>query len=443
MTTQQHINLENHPQAKEFKEFTARLLNEQKDFWTKELGYDAVPEIAVSSLRTKILTELNKAAADEAECKEALQKYENDCKEREAKIEQAKMDFDIAKNEKLLDFTSFLNKYKFLLIKETEILFDTTTKYLWYVINKKKKLNTKEVFNLINNVSFYQLEWFYMPNVITFKQTKDNLELYKQGAECEKLFDFISWSYENINITVDVNQGTRNINNDKIFAFCCNDSLVNLEVEQIYNFFLEQDVLLTTTDKTTDFKFIKFTPPTLPPEIPKPEQKDCKVKLPSNIDPKDIKVAFQFNDNLRCNLDIIRNEEFTDATRGVWELYGIDENILKKAKVFARNPEDDIQSGVIGIDFGTSSTVVARDNNGRTELLRIGANNFDERSKAIDYENPTVLEFKNYTEMLKSWLNQERMPFVKWKDVNCSHAARNDWLNANTNADIVAAIFLP
>ena len=436
--TQNHIDLTNHPQAAEFKKFTADLLNQQKDFWTKELGFKEVPEIAVSTLENNILTELNKAVKDETEYKKVLQKYENECQKR-AKIEEEIKACENSKNNKLKDFETFLIITKFLYIKGSEVLFDANTKYLWYVVDKEKDYHLNDSQNLVNNISLYELKW-KLPSkaeLVNFAKTANNP--FRQGQSW-RLFGTHAWMTDNGRI--DLDEGCLGVSSSSLGrVICCNNSLANLELEQIYNFFLEQDVLLTTVDRKADFKFIKFTPPTLPPEIPKPEQKDCKVNLPTNINPKDIKAAFKFNDNLRCNLDIIKDDEFTDSTRGIWELYGIDENILHKAKVFARNPEKDIQSGVIGIDFGTSSTVVACDNNGITELLRVGTNDFNATSKASDYENPTVLEFKNYNAMLKAWQSQAKMPFVKWKDINCSHAAQNDWRNAENNTQIVAAIF--
>lgn len=436
---QNYIDLKNHPQADEFKEFTARLLNEQHDFWVKELGFKAVPEIAVSALRSSILTELNKAIADEADYRKILQKYENDCKERELKIAKLNEEFENLKKLKFKEFEEFFQNNKFFYIKDidNEILFDTSRKIIWYVLDKENNRSLDEAKQLVSEISLYDLKWSLPPKEELVKFAKNNDNPFRKGQEY-RLFDIYDWIASNVPIDLDNNYLGTHRDYGKII--CYNNSFINSDAEDIYEFFATQYIELTTVDKQNDFRFT-FTPPTLPPEIPKPEKRDRKVKLPSNINSKDIKAAFQFNDSLRCNLDIIKTEEFTDATRGVWELYGIDENILKKAKVFARNPEDDIQSGVIGIDFGTSSTVVARDNNGRTELLRVGTNDFSATSKAIDYENPTILEFKNYNEMLNAWRSQARMPFVKWKDVNCSHAARNNWRNANTNTEIVASIF--
>lgn len=147
-------------------------------------------------------------------------------------------------------------------------------------------------------------------------------------------------------------------------------------------------------------------------------------------------------------LDTLR---FTDLEQGMWEFYvpknAPDEHYQEASSensVRARNPELDICSGSVAIDFGTSSTVVAIRQDGRDELLRIGmqANDFNRHEiHENDFENPTVLEFLDIQQLLSDWHSESYRPLVDWNTVHCSHEARTRFRNNDTAPDIVGSVF--
>ena len=131
---------------------------------------------------------------------------------------------------------------------------------------------------------------------------------------------------------------------------------------------------------------------------------------------------------------------FTDVNKGIWEFWGLDAAMLKQAGMIARNPELDVKKFNVAIDFGTSSTVVALDNNGKSELLRVGVKDYYEAAKPSHYENPTVLEFKDYTDFLSAWQSKAYRPEVRWDSVRASHEAQNNFRDNQGDANVVASI---
>ena len=141
-----------------------------------------------------------------------------------------------------------------------------------------------------------------------------------------------------------------------------------------------------------------------------------------------------------ARLPELEDADFTDPKKGLWECWGLDAGELGKLGLRARNPADDIQPGMVAIDFGTSSTVVAYEEHGVGKLLRIGMKNFWDKEKPEHYENPTVLEFIDLKAFLDIWQSQAQRPAVLWDDVRCSHEARHNFRNNQTKPEVVASI---
>lgn len=150
---------------------------------------------------------------------------------------------------------------------------------------------------------------------------------------------------------------------------------------------------------------------------------------------------FKEMDYRSVRLPRLEEAQFTDVNKGMWEFWGMDEAELKKEGVVARNPELDIKTYNVAIDFGTSSTVVAVENNGRPELFRIGVRDFYEAATSAHYENPTVLEFVDFQAFLKTWQSESYRPETSWSDVRCSHEAQNNFRNNQGNPSLVSSIF--
>ncbi len=128
-------------------------------------------------------------------------------------------------------------------------------------------------------------------------------------------------------------------------------------------------------------------------------------------------------DQLTVRLPRLEQADFDDPARGLWELWGLDQDTLDVHGVRARNPADDVRDCDVAIDFGTSSTVVAYDDHGRRKLLRVGMDKFWEADHPHNYENPTALEFVDLQSMLKPWRKYAYRPPLLWDDVRCSHTA--------------------
>lgn len=150
--------------------------------------------------------------------------------------------------------------------------------------------------------------------------------------------------------------------------------------------------------------------------------------------------AYTDSDYQACRLPKLETAQFTDPNKGLWELWGMSPDTLAEQGVRARNPANDVRDWNIAIDFGTSSTVVAYDNNGQHELLRIGVKDFLEAPKPEHYENPTVLEFIDFQNMLHAWKTEAYRPEVSWDDVRCSHEALHNLRNNETNPEVVSSI---
>ena len=173
-------------------------------------------------------------------------------------------------------------------------------------------------------------------------------------------------------------------------------------------------------------------------------QKDLSAKLQKDLSAKlydSLQALYKKIDYNRCRLPKLDHHRFTDIHQGLWEFVGLPENLLLEQGVRARNPALDIRAGNIGIDFGTSSTVVAyEDENGRARLLRVGVDNFYAEAQPEHYENPTILEFIDFDAFLQAWQQNAYQPLVSWNDVHCSHEALYSLRNNNSDPKVVSAI---
>ncbi|MEQ1304450.1 hypothetical protein ACE5JW_01610 [Acinetobacter radioresistens] len=160
--------------------------------------------------------------------------------------------------------------------------------------------------------------------------------------------------------------------------------------------------------------------------------------------------VWQSIDYISTRLPKIDALKFTDVEQGMWEFFvpkALQSKYTKvQSKQFCRdrNPVLDIQEANVAIDFGTSSTVVAIRKNGKDELLRIGMQEKDFAKDTItdqQYENPTVLEFRDLQNFLKEWHSESYRPLVDWDHIHCSHEARAALRNNNSNTKVVSSIF--
>lgn len=168
--------------------------------------------------------------------------------------------------------------------------------------------------------------------------------------------------------------------------------------------------------------------------------KDAKNLLASLQGTPDLQTLYSPIDWLSARLPKLEPAQFTDPNKGLWEFWGQDAEDLREAGVRARNPADDLKDWNIAIDFGTSSTVVAYDDNGQHKLLRIGVQDFWAKEEPADYENPTILEFIDLPALLEAWRSDAYRPGVLWDQVRCSHEALHNLRHNETNPRVVAGL---
>lgn len=135
------------------------------------------------------------------------------------------------------------------------------------------------------------------------------------------------------------------------------------------------------------------------------------------------------SDYLRAEIDPYDPKLLEDIERGHWDLWEEDPDegipIELSKKLVARNPLADIQQdGIVGIDFGTKSTVVVFQNgNDKIWPMRVGSGKYKKETKREDYENPTVMEFRNLEHFMSCYHAKQGRPDTLWEDLTVSHKA--------------------
>ena len=133
-------------------------------------------------------------------------------------------------------------------------------------------------------------------------------------------------------------------------------------------------------------------------------------------------------DKERINIDDYDEERLWDINLGHWDLKEEDKEELKEIlgkKVYERDPKEDVhQGGIVGIDFGTKSTVVVYQKDKTTIMpMRISGGILNKKVDDKDYENPTVIEFRNIKNFLEKYNEKDGRPNTKWEDVMVSRTA--------------------
>lgn len=153
-------------------------------------------------------------------------------------------------------------------------------------------------------------------------------------------------------------------------------------------------------------------------------------------------------DKLRVNMETYPEHILEDPESGHWDLWE-DGNSLYTVKILeklvARNPVYDAlenKSGVVGIDFGTKSTVVMY-RQSRADILpmRIGSGQFSRVVSQNDYENPTVMELRNVEKFMSDYRQYEGRPQTYWEDVLISHEASEQLKSEQSKGDTFASFF--
>lgn len=140
-------------------------------------------------------------------------------------------------------------------------------------------------------------------------------------------------------------------------------------------------------------------------------------------------------DKKRCGLESYEREMLYDIKAGHWDVFENGDLYMKQDKgLIARDPRLDIkQNGVIGIDFGTKSTVVVKQE-GSNEIrpIRIGSLSLKAEVSESDYENPTIISCININNFLKKYNEKAGRPETSCDDLFVSYNAYQDYVNCPT-----------
>ena len=144
-------------------------------------------------------------------------------------------------------------------------------------------------------------------------------------------------------------------------------------------------------------------------------------------------------DTIRADMTPYVPRTVEDPNGGLWDLWEDETKYQQYTDAantyYARDPRLDIQEdGIIGIDFGTKSTVVVcKEGNEVTRPLRIGMGRYEKAPTASDYENPTVMQFCDIDTFRRDYNATAGRPLTKWSDICISHTAFGAWKeNENT-----------
>lgn len=127
-------------------------------------------------------------------------------------------------------------------------------------------------------------------------------------------------------------------------------------------------------------------------------------------------------EEIRCGLERYKETLLTDPKRGHWDLLNVAEK--DRFGYIARDPKKDINDSVVGIDFGTKSTVVYyMDENAEVLPIPVG----DAKDSKHRYENPTVLHFVSLEKFLKGYISASGRPDTEWRDLTAAHTAQRQY----------------
>lgn len=144
-------------------------------------------------------------------------------------------------------------------------------------------------------------------------------------------------------------------------------------------------------------------------------------------------------EKVRADIEPYDIKRLEDPNLGHWDLWENDSsNDIKvhyDTNFVGRNPLVDIkEDGLIGIDFGTKSTIVVyQDGDDNTQPMRVGMGQYSKKAEAKHYENPTVMEFINLESFCDRYKNKEGRPNTLWEDITVSHTAFNSLIASQSD----------
>lgn len=159
-----------------------------------------------------------------------------------------------------------------------------------------------------------------------------------------------------------------------------------------------------------------------------------------------IKHSFLRVDKKRSDRVEYSEDMLTDRDKGLWEAWGWNDLHSKCSgilvpfvpSIYARDPAlDVVEDGVVGIDFGTKSTVVACKGRGEApHVIRVDAKDLRDSTARRHYENPTILEFVSMRSFCERYNAKDGRPYTRWNDMTSAFTAQDHLLQLLETANV-------
>ena len=340
--------------------------------------------------------------------------------------------FEVILNYDLLDPSIITKEYK----KKFNNLVEAYRTYKGYIscmYNEDDEkigifFNVKKIIESIKNIEeiFNNIEITYSKNQLGIEKEiiySDKNAYYYQNGDIEELYNRNSeenksiYYFKNGDIEERIYQNGI-LNGKSIFKFSNGDT----EERNYRNGVLEGKAIYKTENRERAYFYTDGTREEMP-----------KLKYYLSIDKE------------RINIDDYQETILTDPNIGHWDLKEEDKKELKEIlgkNVYKKNSKLDInQGGIVAIDFGTKSTVVVYQKDSENILpMRISGDKLNREVRNTDYENPTVIEFRDIEKFLKDYNTKVGRPNTKWEDVIVSHTAFRNLVEGTNELSIISDI---
>lgn len=140
----------------------------------------------------------------------------------------------------------------------------------------------------------------------------------------------------------------------------------------------------------------------------------------------------------------------TNRNRGLWEAWGANTVRGKPSgllvplipSIYGRDPAQDVvEDGVVGIDFGTKSTVVACKGRGEApHIIRVDVKDLGRAAERRQFENPTILEFAAMRSFCERYKAKDGRPYTHWNDMTSAFTAQDRLLQLSETASEAANV---
>ena len=325
------------------------------------------------------------------------------------------MNFEVMLNYELFDSSIINVEYEDRFNKLSEA-YNTYKNFISCIYNKDDEkvgifFDTEKIIESIKNREkiFNNIEITYLENQLGIEKeiiySDKNVYYYKNG-EIEEIYNINSGKNRSIYYFTNKDVEERNykdgvLNGKSLFKF----SNGNIEERNYKNGILEGKAIYKSNNKKREYFYTNGVREEMP-----------KLKYYLSID------------RYRINTDDYQEDILLDPNVGHWDLKEQDKKELKEIlgkNVYKRNPKEDInQGGIVAIDFGTKSTVVVYQKDSENILpMRISGDKLNREVRNTDYENPTVIEFRDIDKFLKDYNAKVGRPDTKWQDITVSHTA--------------------